>query len=263
MRPVESIRDLVSDGRAIAYGENDTQVLPAGSPTSKDLKVAQLRGAIRKYLKGTIDFTALFGMLVAEHWAISVEGQYYHLKKMDDGSLGLDLSPFAQKEEFLKIPLWKTSYTHEERAGIGKSGPFCLASVFSCTTTTAVKVLARMSRKKYEDIQVVNENGPVKQDGFVYRKFKKYVDLPRLTPGTQYNAAWNNCQHFGNRYLVQVFTPTPLGWLQWSKTAKEMIQLWISGIPNTKKLTADLWKQLKHKTITVSVILYLSILRGK
>jgi hypothetical protein len=77
-----------------------------------------LRSKMHNYLGGAIDFPTLFAMLAVQHWAVSVDGHYYHLKRLIDDSLALDITPFG-KATFLKVPLWRTKFSHEERAGIG------------------------------------------------------------------------------------------------------------------------------------------------
>jgi hypothetical protein len=87
----------------------------------------ELKSSIYRYIAGLIDFTTLLGMLVAQHWAVRVDDRYYHLKRQTDDSLALDMSPFDEDAIFLKIPLWKTTFSHEENAGIGESQPFVSA----------------------------------------------------------------------------------------------------------------------------------------
>jgi hypothetical protein len=78
-----------------------------------------IRSKMHGYLGGAIDFPTLFAMLAVQHWAVLVDGHYYHLKRLIDESLALDITPFAENATFLKVPLWKTKFSHEERAGIG------------------------------------------------------------------------------------------------------------------------------------------------
>jgi hypothetical protein len=87
----------------------------------------ELKSSIYRYIAGLIDFTTLLGLLVAQHWAVRVHDRYYHLKRQSDDSLALDMSPFDEDAIFLKIPLWKTTFSHEQNAGIGESQPFVSA----------------------------------------------------------------------------------------------------------------------------------------
>jgi hypothetical protein len=101
MQPVVSAVRAVSDIRQ--RSENTSSILEK----------------IRLYAEGAVDFAALLGLLVAQHWAISIEDHYYHLKRMPDDTLALDLTPFAKEAVVLKLPLWKTKLSHEERGGVG------------------------------------------------------------------------------------------------------------------------------------------------
>jgi hypothetical protein len=130
MRPVEAAGILVASTRDGVKQAADKLENAADKVTdaligdkAKVIRktAAYFRSMMRQYIEGQVTFAALFTMLVVEHWGIVVEDQYYHLrKKEEDNNLALDLTPFDKDEEFLRVPLWKTKLTHEERVGIGE-----------------------------------------------------------------------------------------------------------------------------------------------
>lgn len=57
---------------------------------------------------------------VTSHRAVVIESNYYHLVRMQDDTLGLDLTPFSDDSTFMKVPVSKTSLSHAKRLEIGE-----------------------------------------------------------------------------------------------------------------------------------------------
>jgi hypothetical protein len=207
----------------------------------------RIHSVLRAFLAGWIDFHTLLFMLIAQHWAVMIDGQYYHLKRMTDDSLALDMTSFAEDGIFVKIPLWKTTLTHEERAGVGESH---VSSIIVTGThfPQAIRILAVMMGKSKETgaVHVERDGHPIATDGFSFSKYRNYVNLPTTGKGG-YNAVFNNCQHFVHRFFNQVFVPNGhRDVLEWPSIAKE---LWFSRL--NKATVQDILQVVKSNNLSV------------
>ena len=92
-----------------------------------------LHRVLSKVYKDGTDIGVLMALAAVSHRAVIVEGFYYHLKKMKDNSLALDLTPFSDDSEIIKIPISKTSLSHAERLRIGElTFTYPQATVITC-----------------------------------------------------------------------------------------------------------------------------------
>ena len=90
-----------------------------------------LHKVFSKASKSAADIGTLLALVSISHYAVIVEGNYYHLKRMEDDSLALDLTPFSDDSEIIKIPISKTSLSHAERLEIGELA-------FTCPQATVI-----------------------------------------------------------------------------------------------------------------------------
>jgi hypothetical protein len=211
-------------------------------------ELAKIRSEIYRYALGLLDFAALLPMLVAEHWAVMVDDRYYHLKRQADGSLALDMTPFAESAIFLKLPLWKTTLSHEEIAGVGESQIItCVCAADSDSSRQAVKILASMMNKSKEASAIcVEQHGhAIGQDGFSFSKYRSLLAFPATGKGN-YNAIANNCQHFVRRFFNQIYVPSDArSFLEWPGIA---LELWFSL---GKTAMETLLQAIKSNTLSV------------
>jgi hypothetical protein len=247
MRPVEAAGILVASTRDGVKQAADKLENAADKVTdaligdkAKVIRktAAYFRSMMRQYIEGQVTFAALFTMLVVEHWGIVVEDQYYHLrKKEEDNNLALDLTPFDKDEEFLRVPLWKTKLTHEERVGI------------------ALRILESMSKaKKADAIEIFQGDEPVSDRRYNDKKYRSYIIPPNIKGGG-YNAVFNNCQQFGTAFLNQLYIPRFGGLTNWVIVSKEMLQLWFPNADDLKKMRDEVVKRLKDHTFTIEFLL--------
>lgn len=75
---------------------------------------------VSKISKGIADIGTLIAISLLPHGAVVVEGNYYHLKRLPDDTLALDLTPFTDESIFEKHPASRTGFSHAERLGIGE-----------------------------------------------------------------------------------------------------------------------------------------------
>ena len=61
--------------------------------------------------------------LLLQHWGVLVGCKYYHLHTDDNKPISVSLLPFMDNEgavhHTIKIPVWRTHLSHEERVGVG------------------------------------------------------------------------------------------------------------------------------------------------
>jgi len=156
---------------------------PVAKGQEKLLKTAYKQGSVIG------DFQAAIGLIVLQHWAIQVGGKYYHLKRMEDNSLALSLTPFIPESIWMRIPMWQTSLGPDEILDL------------------AVDVIAKMGKQQRDKVKVirggVEERAPPPK-GNLYTEILN--DFIRVDKG-EYSLHSNNCWHFGSRLINQLMVP--------------------------------------------------------
>ncbi|KAF8993971.1 hypothetical protein BDQ17DRAFT_1367549 [Cyathus striatus] len=145
------------------------------------------------------DMAELQRYLLFQHWGVKVGDHFYHLhiveEDREDGSgtkrqrLAVSLSEFEHVT--LKVPIWQTGKSHEERV------------------MNAISIIRAMGRfKKDDEVEVYGDHSGLKEHILPDEEREKYrrtvANPKRFLPmpfSGEYNAAVNNCVNFSTRYL--------------------------------------------------------------
>ncbi|KAF7364006.1 hypothetical protein MSAN_01059300 [Mycena sanguinolenta] len=213
-----SIASAVSDARAkvvrtmstFTTGSNsddedaDVAEAPALEPVYIVLRPLNLSEAPQAYLKRlarvvkAIEFEKY---LILQHWGVLIGERYYHLHINDETQkISVSMVPFIHVDKHerhtIKVPIWRTRLTHDERVGV------------------AVGIIKAMGNFESEaDVEITDEEGNLvtsPADRERYRMQGRYISSPlaehNLFRG-KYNALSNNCIHFTRHYIFdQVLT---------------------------------------------------------
>ena len=89
----------------------------------RPLKLADAPEAGLKKLGRLVKAVEFENYLLLQHWGVLVGDRYYHLHTDDEKRLSVSLVPFIDVENdvhhTIKIPIWRTHLSHEERVGVG------------------------------------------------------------------------------------------------------------------------------------------------
>jgi hypothetical protein len=89
----------------------------------RPLKLADAYDKDLKKLGRLVTAIEFENYLLLQHWGVLIGDRYYHLHLDDNKKLSVSLVPFIDKNHesrhTIKIPIWRTNLSHEERVGIG------------------------------------------------------------------------------------------------------------------------------------------------
>ncbi|THU99028.1 hypothetical protein K435DRAFT_777138 [Dendrothele bispora CBS 962.96] len=167
--------------------------------------------------------------LLLQHWGVLVGDRYYHLHTDDDKRLSVSLLPFIdiQNDEArhtIKIPIWRTSLSHEERVGIAM-GDF----------------------KEESEVEITDENGKIITDAEDRERFRmkgRYREPPlslKVFKGG-YNPLANNCIHFTKHYIFDQLLLRMTGVAILSSNIQWIVKKWVEM--GYKKSPKELAKHL-------------------
>ncbi|KAG6834828.1 hypothetical protein H0H93_007108 [Arthromyces matolae] len=167
---------------------------------------------LRKKAPSVGQVVALNSLLVLQHWAICIgdnNDEYYHLKKLENSEIALDVTPFDPATVLMKVPVWETDYSESERLGLA-----------------AAVIAAMRGEKPQQSAHVI----PIHLHGkellateikAIYNRYRPriaFLTTPKALFRTgKYNPV-NFCWHFVGRFWFQVAAPQGIS-LDWVKAA--------------------------------------------
>ncbi|KAK7450098.1 hypothetical protein VKT23_012980 [Stygiomarasmius scandens] len=173
--------------------------------------------------------------LLLQHWGVLVGDRYYHLHTDDEKRLSVSLIPFIdiQNDEArhtIKIPIWRTGLSHEERVGI------------------AVGIIKAMGNFKEESqVEITDENGKIITDAEDRKQFRmegRYREPPlslKIFKGG-YNPLANNCIHFTKHYIFDQLLLRMTGVATLASNIEWIVKKWVEM--GYKKSPSELAKHL-------------------
>jgi hypothetical protein len=89
----------------------------------RPLNLSDAPEAVFKKLGKVVKAIEFEDFLVLQHWGVLIGDRYYHLHLDETKRLSVSLAPFhtanISRNHTIKIPIWRTNLTHEERVGVG------------------------------------------------------------------------------------------------------------------------------------------------
>jgi hypothetical protein len=179
------------------------------------------------------DVATLSAILVLQHWGICIgdpeddEPEYYHLKKLEDSSFALDITPFDPAAITLKVPIWEVDFPKSERLELGKIPSWSFLT--SLLMNSAASIIAVMRGPRAKGATPIYSRGTLlwsetNATCTRYRPLIARLTTPQtLLNNGKYGLA-DFCWHFVVRYWCQVASPhaSPLGWAKTAmRTAKK------------------------------------------
>lgn len=183
----------------------------------RPLNLLEAPGEYLKRLGRLVKAVEFENYLMLQHWGVLVGDKYYHLH-IDDKTQKISVSmlPFIKDAEHerhtIKIPIWRTSLSHEERVGICMLPflSFCLLNVAKDLFIAAVGIIKDMGQFSTEsEVEITDEAGNLitaPKDRERYTMKGRYLRIPipsGILQRGKYNALTNNCIHFTRHYVFE------------------------------------------------------------
>ncbi|KAF7364004.1 hypothetical protein MSAN_01059100 [Mycena sanguinolenta] len=198
--------------------DDDADALEPVYLVSRPLKLSTAPQPYLKRVGRIIEAVRAEKHLRLQHWGLLIGEHYYHLHKNDETQkISLSMEPFVDVDKHerhtIKVPIWRTHLTHDERVGI------------------AVGVIKVMGNFKSEaDVEILDKEGNIVTYRERYRMEGRYI--PSLLAKCslfrgKYNALSNNCVDFTINYLCQIIGRSKvqgnIHWVagKWSKMVRK------------------------------------------
>ncbi|KAF5392298.1 hypothetical protein D9757_001387 [Collybiopsis confluens] len=193
LRGTDFLSSSKSDGTEIQVETAVDQKLESVYIVLRPLKLADAPEAGLKKLGRLVKAVEFENYLLLQHWGVLVGNKYYHLHTDDEKRLSVSLIPFIDIENdihqhTIKIPIWRTQLTHDERVGVG-----------------IIKAMGDFNEES--EVEITDEHGKIimadSEDRQRFRMEGRYLrpPIPLSIFKGGYNALSNNCIHFTKHYI--------------------------------------------------------------